>query len=221
MSPKPISLAERLPRLEGAVPPAWLIDRPSVPPVRPLLKRADIAAVVSAPAPAVDPAEIERIHAAARTEGETAGVAAGKKKVEDILERYSGAIERLASAAGSLDASSVDLIVRMAMSVASQIVSRELMIDPEPVARAVEEALAEIGAERPVLVRLGATDLAYFRARRPDLLAAGVELIEDQSLGIGGCVVEASHRVIDASIENRLLRIGERLQRELGQSEAA
>ena len=49
-------------------------------------------------------------------------------------------------------------------------------------------------------------------SKRPELFHAGIELVEDSTLGIGGCVVETPHRVIDATIETRLMAIKDALE---------
>lgn len=211
---KPVSLAERLPRLEGAVPPAWLNRGPAQAP-RPLLKGRRSVAPAPQHQAQQQPLDVEAIKREAHAQGEAAGVAAARKKVEEILSRYGQAIERLTIASEALGAGAVETIVDMAMAVAREVIGRELMIDPEPVARAIEEALGEMGATRPITVRLGSTDLAFFKARRPDLLNSGIELTEDNTLGIGGCVIEGAHRDVEASFEAHLDRIGDRIRRQL------
>ena len=60
-----------------------------------------------------------------------------------------------------------------------------------------------------MVVRLGRADLTWVRRKRSDLLERGVTLVEDPSIGVGGCVVETAEWVTDATIEKRLEAVRE------------
>lgn len=226
-APRP--LIGSLATIDAAAVPAWIGARAGV--TRPLLaaplppteaEQASMAAAAAAagqPAPVVDPAVIAQAVEAARAtaiaEGEKAGIAAGQAKVDAIVERYADGIAHLADVQARRAGDDAESAVALALVVAQEILGRELEIDRTFLVTMVTEALATVGHEKKVRVRLGSTDLAYLDTVRPEVLTSGVEVVADDSLGIGGCVVESEHRVVDASLSSRLAAVGAALRQAL------
>lgn len=205
-----VALQERLPVSEHASRASWLLAA-SPPAVRlfavqaprPSLPGTASSGAPTPPAPAEDPGY---------DEGAEAGLEQARARVEEILERYGRAIERLSALAVRATREQADLTVALALTVAREIIRRELTTDPNLIVQEVSRLIAEMGGERPVRVRLGPTDLAFLRMRAPEMTLDGVELVEDASLSLGGCVIEGKHRIVDASLEPTLEWIGERVR---------
>ncbi len=232
-APRP--LMEVLTRFDAVEPPPWLDAKPQ--PLRALLAGAGPApgaAAVAGPglsrtsllpqaatpaAPAVDPALIAQVVAQATADamvkGEQAGIAQGQAKVDAIIQRYADGIARLAEAQAQRAADDAASAVSLALVVAQEILGREIALDRTFLVTMVTEALATVGGQAPVRLRLSPTDLAYLGEVRPEVLGPTVEVITDESLGIGGCVVESEQRVVDASMETRLASVGAVLRQAL------
>lgn len=97
-------------------------------------------------------------------------------------------------------------VVELALVVAQEILRAELTLRPEHVMQSVQYALQELRGEMPTRIRLHPLMVEILREERPDLEGNGVELAGDESLGMGGCIVESRHRALDASVEERLER---------------
>lgn len=219
--PAPTPLLGALPHLPAAPTPAWLGAKPG--PLRPLVTAPEPAPEVVAapepvepPAPVIDEAALAQIMDEARAqglaEGERAGIAAGQAKVDAIIERYADGIAHLSSAASARSADDAAAVVDLALVVARELVGYELTHDRTFLVTMLTEALATVGARTPVRLRIGSTDLAYLQAVRPEVLTPELEVVEDEALGVGGCVVEAEHAVVDATVEGRLAAVGAALR---------
>lgn len=219
--PAPTPLLGALPHLPAAPTPAWLGAKPG--PLRPLVSPPQPEPeVVAAPeplepaAPVIDEAAVEQVLSEARAaglaEGERAGIAAGQAKVDAIIERYADGIAHLASATSARSADDAAAVVDLALVVARELVGHELSHDRTFLVTMLTEALATVGARTPVRLRIGSTDLAYLQAVRPEVLTPEIEVVEDEALGVGGCVVEAEHAVVDATVEGRLAAVGAALR---------
>jgi hypothetical protein len=97
-------------------------------------------------------------------------------------------------------------VVDLALVVAQEILRAELTVRPEHVLESVQYALQELRGDMPTRIRLAPLMVELLRDARPDLEGNGVELVADQTLGPGGCIVESRHRALDASVEERLER---------------
>ncbi len=202
-APKVTSLIEHL-ESRAAKRAAWLHTPDPTP--------ATAAATVKA-APA--PASITPLHdevADARAAAEEEGLRAAQARVETVVQRYADGIRRLGEVAQRAARPDASELVSLAMVVAQQIVGHELSLDRDAVVNTVENALATVADDPSVRVRLGTADLAFLKQRRPELLDGNIQLIEDNSLSVGGCIVETALRVVDSSMERRMDAIRQALE---------
>lgn len=189
------ALHEVLPRRVTAAVPSWIGTRTALAEQR-LFTDPEVLT-----GPSEDlAAELEQIRSNAAREG----LEAGKATVVQVVSRYLDGIERLEQTTREAARPFSDA-PEIAILIAKEILGRELSVDPDSIVRQLSEALTAVGSARPIRVRMGPTDLEYVLRKRPDLLSGDLELIEDDSLGIGGCVVEGPQKIVDSSIETRLL----------------
>jgi flagellar biosynthesis/type III secretory pathway protein FliH len=94
-------------------------------------------------------------------------------------------------------------IAELAAHMAERIVGDALERRPELLDALYDRALAEVGALRPGRIRLHPEDRA-----RSDIAARaaalGLEVVDDESVGRGGCVVEAQGASSDHSLDSVL-----------------
>jgi len=95
------------------------------------------------------------------------------------------------------------LIAELAAHMAERIVGDALERRPELLDALYDRALAEVGSLRPGRIRLHPEDRA-----RSDITARaaarGLEVVDDESVGRGGCVVEALEASSDHSLDSVL-----------------
>jgi len=181
--------------------------------------------------------QLESLQQQAYEEAHAAGYAAGKAEAREHLARFEAIMRTLARPLEELDARVEEELVALAISVARQLIRRELRTDPGEVVAAVREALAllPVGV-REVRVHLHPEDAKIVRAvasgRNGDLphfqrppqaeAAAGNEegphfeqqmwrIVEDPVLTRGGCRIESESSQIDARLETRIGAVVSRL----------
>jgi flagellar assembly protein FliH len=99
-------------------------------------------------------------------------------------------------------------LVRLALEIARKVVHREVHLDHEIALTLARVALSRAGSRALARVRLNPSDFSFVESRLAQLGAMGtVELIEDHTVGRGGCVVETDTGDVDARIEQQFADI--------------
>jgi flagellar assembly protein FliH len=181
-------------------------------------------------APAEDPngvlaaarAEAERIVAdaraqAARIEREAAqrGQAEARAAAEaetamalaPIRDQLAESIEMVAGLYGVVAERAEADLVRLAIEIAKKIVQREITVDPEIALTLTRVALRRLHNCAVASVHLHPDDYAYISSRMDQLGNTSVELVEDRSVGRGGCLVRTEMGDIDARIEQQFAEV--------------
>jgi flagellar assembly protein FliH len=99
-------------------------------------------------------------------------------------------------------------LVKLALEIAKKVVHREVTVDRDVVMTLAHVALARLHGRAVATVHLHPEDFRYVSANRERLNGgAAIELIEDRSVGMGGCIIETAMGDIDARIEQQFLEI--------------
>ncbi|OOG26192.1 flagellar assembly protein FliH [Thioalkalivibrio denitrificans] len=153
---------------------------------------------------------IEDIERQAREEGYQKGLEEGRKAGRDALAREGKALHRLVSSltptVEDLDARLEDELVTLAVTVARQLVRRELRTDPGQIVAVVREALGVLpSSERRIRLHLHPEDARIVReAMHLSELEQPWQIFEDPTLSRGGTRVETDVSSVDATLETRL-----------------
>jgi flagellar assembly protein FliH len=154
-----------------------------------------------------------RAYEEAFAKGREAGVAAAKTEHAQILAQAQAQVTRLQQIVDSLarplqdvDAQVESELVNLALTVARQLVRRELRIDPSQVIAIIRETVALLPvAARDVRVHLHPEDAAIVRERLAATTAERAwSIVEDPVLTRGGCRVTTDSALIDARLETRI-----------------
>ncbi len=171
----------------------------------------------SAPEPApAEPAQqptvrdLEALEQQARDEGYAAGLAQGMTEARTVLHERMARLDALLDSAARPLRSMDELVelelTRLAMTVARQVISHELRTAPDLVVEAVRQAaLALPSASGNLRVRLHPDDLALLRSL--DMAESHWQLLPDNSLQRGDCLLESERSRLDARVETRLAAV--------------
>jgi flagellar assembly protein FliH len=164
------------------------------------------------------------IGAAAMEEGYRHGYEQGnadarREAIEQVAEQTGLAIEALARAAATMEASRADLesaaladVVKLAIAIARRVTKRQGMIEPAVLAENLREAVKQLIRRDDIRIAIHPDQ----RATLDDMLARlklewpqmeGVEIVQDQSISPGGCRVTGGQGEIDATLQTQLDRI--------------
>ena len=151
-------------------------------------------------------------------EGERrAGVrdAAAKRQVQTV---FANAVHQLDEVWRSFGQTMEADVMALAFSLATRIL-RDIVAERQDVVRVqLKAALATIRESGVVTVRTHPSDVPILEAARPELSrdrepALVLNIEGDASLSRGSCVVHTTNRLVDASLDTQLLRLGEVLQK--------
>lgn len=196
----------------------------------------DMADAGSERKPALSVAEIERIQRSARdeafaqgkregydagfSEGREAGLQQGQSEVNAQAQRLKGLLDRLAAPAAELDDAVEQEITELALTIARQIIRRELITQPGEIVGVIREAVSLLPASnRELCIKVHPEDAAFLRQSITEAESAW-QLVDDPTVGRGGCLISAGASRLDATVEHRLAAVvadllgGERHQEE-------
>lgn len=112
-------------------------------------------------------------------------------------------------------------VTSLAFSLASKILRETVAEHQEAVTAQLKSALATIRESAVVTVRTHPSDVAVLEAARAELSRGRepsfvLRIEGDASLSQGSCLVQTTNRLVDASLDTQLLRLGEVIQKRGG-----
>jgi flagellar biosynthesis/type III secretory pathway protein FliH len=144
-----------------------------------------------------------------------AQVAAVRQQEQTLL---ANAIRRFDDIRASLHQTVEDDVTALAFSLATRILRDTIVERQDAVIALLKSALATVREAGVITVRTHPSDAPVLEAARAELcrdrppnFALHVE--GDSSLSRGSCVVQSTNRLVDASLDQQLLRLGEVLQK--------
>jgi flagellar assembly protein FliH len=155
----------------------------------------------------------QRAYQEAYAQGQEAGLDAARAQTQQALDELNNRVARLDAMCGSLarplhdlDAQVEDQLVHLALTVARQLVRRELRMDPAQVIAIIRETVALLpAAARDVRVHLHPEDATIVREKLATPTGERAwTMVEDPVMTRGGCRVATDTTQIDARLETRI-----------------
>ena len=143
------------------------------------------------------------------SKGQQDGIANSQQQVDQTIQSLTRVLEAMTTPLKYVDEKLEDELVNLAVSIAKQIVRRELKTDPAQIVGVVKESLAIIpSSAQSVRVYLNPEDAEIVRKIMP--VNAGERnwnIIDDPVLSRGSCNIETDSTVVDATFESRIATI--------------
>jgi len=166
----------------------------------------------------------ERGHAEGYARGHAEGVEAGRAEgraqaLADTAEQFDRLHANWRAAIGPWEARRAEMLDEVrrslfdfALRLAARVTKRVPAVDPAVVVDQVEAALAQMARSADARVRVHPEDRALVEEAAPTLvrdleLAERIDIVEDEAIERGGCVVVYGRGRIDATIDGQLDRI--------------
>lgn len=153
------------------------------------------------------------------------GFADGRREAEEsfagVCRTFSEAIAAVNGLRERITRECEDDLLRLAMMVAKQIIRQEISQDRKIIAHFVCEAISGISDQNDIVICFNPEDYRIVSADR-ELYLAGIgdkkqiTIKPDDSVSVGGCVVETQTGLVDARVETQLAAIFKRLMQERG-----
>jgi flagellar assembly protein FliH len=146
----------------------------------------------------------EAAHDKARHEAETGIDNEVADKVADLRAQLLSTIEEISSLSADVTAQAEKTLVELALQIAKKIVGREVTIDREIALTLVKVSLSKLHNRSIAEVHLNPIDFVFVQTHREKLDFRGsLDLVEDRSISLGGCLIHTETGDIDARIESQ------------------
>lgn len=151
----------------------------------------------------------QRAYERGREDGYAAGHAAAMQLRTQHAADMSRVLDALCSRFGDLETEGAEQVLTLALTIARQVMRREMEVDRASVMPALQEAVhAVIDQQAHPRVHLNPQDLAHLHdSLDADGLLKGCRFIADPAISRGGCRVETGQSDVDATIESRWNRV--------------
>lgn len=125
-------------------------------------------------------------------------------KADEVRLELARTIENISGLAEEISARHEKEIVELALQIAKKIVGREVTIDREIAFTLVKVSLSKLHNRAAAEVHLSPEDFNFVQSHRERLDFRGaLDLVEDKSISVGGCLIHTESGDIDARIESQ------------------
>lgn len=142
-------------------------------------------------------------------EGSAQGHEAAEQVLRDRAAVFAGLLDSLSQPFKDLDAEVERELVKLTIAIATQIIRRELKLEPGQVVAAVREAINVLPlSAQKISLSLHPEDAGLVRsALSLDEMSPAWRIVEDPLMTRGGCKVDTEVSHIDATVENHLAAV--------------
>lgn len=136
-----------------------------------------------------------------------------KHRLESNIANLSSIIEVLSDPLNDIDDEIVEQLAQLSMTVAKQVVRRELHTEQGEIVGIVREAMAALPAStRKITLNIHPDDAELIRTafslgQQGDTDELRWKLVEDPMVSRGGCILSSQNSRVDATVEARLNRV--------------
>ena len=143
------------------------------------------------------------------TEGSKQGYEENVQLLQNKAAAFTSLLESLSQPFKDLDAEVEKELVKLAIGIATQIIRREIKLDPGQVIAAVRESINVLPlSSQKISLSLHPEDAELVRsALSLDEMSSAWKIVEDPLITHGGCKVHTEFSHIDATVENRLAAV--------------
>lgn len=161
---------------------------------------------------------VEEIREAAYAEGMKQGRIDGKAEFKSekqhILDHLTLLLERCHKQATKYDKHIYEQLVTLTISVAKQVIRRQLSVEPEQIMAVIREAINCLpSSSEKIILKLHPEDAALVR----DIYHINEEpernwkIFEDSGMQRGGCIIQSESSVVNADLDHRMATIVNKL----------
>lgn len=166
--------------------------------------------------------ELQRLEKQAHTKGYEEGLAAGRSQGAREFQSGIDAVQRIAIQYEDLKEryyhEHQTILIDLALKIARKVIHQEVTCNPELILPVLRAAIRLAVEREKLVVRINPADLEVCRRARPDLLRQtdGITRIvfePDESIGVGGAIIEYAFGEIDARIDQQFQEVETALAR--------
>jgi flagellar assembly protein FliH len=148
---------------------------------------------------------------AGRKAGQEEGYAQGKAEVDRLIRRTQTVLERAQDKRGEILTETEQEIVDLVLLLTRKVVKAITESQRNVILQNVVQALRKVKARGNVIIRVNIADLKLTTEHTKDFIqlmeGTGIQVLEDSTVGPGGCVIETDFGEIDARISSQLAEL--------------
>jgi len=148
----------------------------------------------------------------AREDGRNEGYAEGKAEVDRLIERTHTVLERAQDKRGEILVQTEEEVIRLVLLMVRKVVKVISESQREVVVSNVIEALKKVKDRGNIIIRVNIEDVKLTTEHTKEFIQAlegvkSIQVSEDSSVDLGGCVIETDFGEIDARISSQLAEL--------------
>jgi flagellar assembly protein FliH len=152
----------------------------------------------------------------AREDGRNEGYAEGKAEVDRLIERTHTVLERAQDKRGEILVQTEEEVIRLVLLMVRKVVKVISDSQREVVISNVIEALKKVKDRGNIIIRVNIEDVKLTTEHTKEFIKAlegvkSIQVAEDSSVDLGGCVIETDFGEIDARISSQLAELESRI----------
>lgn len=125
-------------------------------------------------------------------------------RISEVRERFAETLLELSNLSAEIVSHVESDLVELAMQIAKKVVRREVSVDRDIALTLVRVSLSKLNQRTAAKVHLNPEDLSFVQKHNDELDFRGtLELIEDPSISVGGCLIHTENGDVDARIESQ------------------
>ena len=153
------------------------------------------------------------------------GLAEGEQRVEAHRRQertmFANAVRKLDDTRSTLQQTIEDDVVTLAFQIASKILHETALESKDQIVTQAKSGLATIRESCGVIIQVHPSDVSALESARAELagprdIAITLKIEPVPSLPQGSCLIHTTNRLIDASLDTQLLRLGDALKKRTG-----
>jgi len=147
-----------------------------------------------------------------KEEGKEAGFADGKAEVDRLIERTQVVLERAQDKRADILNETEKEIIDLVLLIARKVIKVISENQREIIVTNVIEALRKVRAKGNIVIRVNLADLQLATEHKQNFINSmegvkSINIVEDSSVDLGGCIIETDFGEIDARIASQLMEL--------------
>jgi flagellar assembly protein FliH len=138
------------------------------------------------------------------------GFKAGLEKAQSDIEQIKNALISFINAKQEVFEYIAPDILEISIDIARKIVKKEIEQNPQIVLETITDVLKTISNEETkISIRVNPTQLALAKENLPEIISSsGLEVrtnvVSDDTIKVGGCIIQSSNGIVDATVDTQL-----------------
>lgn len=149
------------------------------------------------------------------SEGESAGKQSEQEMLQELKDNISNTIKETIDFRKKILKEAETTIVSLALNFAKNIVGEEIQTNREIIQNQVKKSLEYIIGEGKLIFHVHPDDVGQFEDKEkyiPEEYLGDIEIIKDDTITRGGCILETNAGTIDSTIESKVSELEKSIQ---------